>query len=169
MQALVRIRSVVVFLCVQAILALTDTFDSSCKNIIALLKYHIIMDAIILLSTFVLLYGYTLLAEFVAIVSTFIDGTVLFLIIKTLTNCTNIYQSGSCYNTIVVDIVLLVLVCIVTLIDVFQMFSVYKLQNLSSLTSETIQKRLRLLHLWSFPFQIGVAISDFSNTLENSL
>lgn len=169
MQAIVRIRSVLVFLLVQATLALTNTFDSSCKNIIQLLKYHIIMDAVILLSTFVLIYGYTIFAELVSIVSTFLDAIVLFLIVKTLTNCTNIYQSSTCYNTVVIDIIILVIVCIVALIDIFQMFSVYKLQNITTLTPKIVEKRIRLLHLWSLPFQVGVAISDYQNTLENSL
>ena len=133
------------------------------------------MDGIVIISTFVMLYGYTIFAQLVAFLSTFLDATVLFLIVKTIANCTNIYQTGTCYNTIVVDIIILALVCIFTIIDVFQFFSMNALRKkLSEEMSprseyETLQKRARLLHLWSMPFQFGIALSDLTSNYEDSL
>ncbi len=171
----IRVRAIIVFLFVQSLFALDNTFETACSKILTLFRYHAMFEAVALLSTFVLIFAYTLFAQFIAFVAILVDGAVLFLIVKLLTNCTNIYQTNTCYSTIAVDIIIAVIVSIIAIIDISQFFSIdvqrrFLTKEVSpKLEHEQIQKRARLLHLWSMPFQIGVIISDIGLSYEDAV
>ena len=117
-----------------------------------------------------MLYSYTLVALIVSFVAILLDGVITFLVIKTVTNCANIYQSSTCYSTLPIDIIICILIGLVAIFDLLQIFSIDKLRYFLTLEASPItehfvlQRRARLLHLWTIPFQIGVLITYASKT-----
>jgi len=102
----------------------------------------------------------------VSILSILLDGITLFLFFQATTKCVNIYQSQTCYSTLPWDIGITVLLGFVLVLDILQTMDLnkqraYISKQIPEKTDIRIKsRRIRLLHLWSWPFSLGILISE---------
>lgn len=168
----IRIRSIIIFLLIQSVISIAGSYDSSSTKLTHMLKYHFLFDAVSISSTFVLLVSMTTISLLISVLALCLDGITLFLITTNVFKCVNIYQNNTCYSTFLQDIILSVILAIVCVFDLFQFFSIEKqrkeltLKMADKTQQLVLQRRARLLHLWSIPFQIGILISDVILTAE---
>lgn len=162
----IRVRSIIIFLLIQSVISIASSYDSSSTKLTHMLKYHFLIDATTLASTFVLLLSITTVAQVISFMAIVLDGISLFLITSTIFKCVNIYQNNTCYSTFLQDIIIASILGLACLFDVFQFFSIEKQRNqlqlkMAEKTEQLVlQRRARLLHLWCLPFQVGILISD---------
>ena len=162
----IRVRSIIIFLLIQATISIANSYDSSSTKLTHFLQYHFLLDALSISSTFVLLLSITTIALITSALAMLLDGITLFLIITNILNCANIYQSNTCYSTFLQDIIIASILAIVCIFDIFQFFAIEKQRKEITLKMAektehlVLQRRARLLHLWSIPFQLGILIAD---------
>lgn len=162
----IRVRSIIIFLLIQSVISIASSYDSSSTKLTYMLKYHFLLDATNLASTFVLLLSITTVAQVISFLAILLDGITVFLIISTIFKCVNIYQNNTCYSTFLQDIIIASIMGLACLFDVFQFFSIEQQRNQLQLKTADkteqliLQRRARLLHLWCLPFQVGILLSD---------
>ena len=162
----IRIRGAATFLFIQGILAWCGSYSSAVTNLTPMLRYHTYIDGVILASTFVMVSVFSLFAVGVEIIAWLLDGTILFLCFQAVSKCFDIYQSKACFSTIPQDIITIVLLGVVILFDFLQYNDLEELRGLLTLKAaapveqQILQRRARLLHIWSLPFAVGILVSD---------
>ena len=170
----VRIRAVTTFLLIRAIIAWCSSYQSSVTKLSALLHYHNIIDVIILVSTFVMVSTYTLIAMVFELLAWLLNGTTLFLMFQAIIRCFDIYQTETCLSTIPQDIITFGLLALVIFLDYLQYntLSTLKSQLSTKASAATehiiLMRRARLLHLWCLPFALGILIAEFIFAVDSS-
>lgn len=170
----IRIRAAVTFLIIQSIIAWCGTYSSAVTNLTTMLKYHTLLDGVILISTFVMVLAFTTLASYITLLSWLLDGITLFLMFQAVTKCFDIYQSRACFSTIPQDIITLSLMVLVCVFDFFQYNALVELREYlnkkaqPSIEHHILQRRARLLHLWSLPFAVGILVSEVILAVDSS-
>lgn len=170
----IRIRAAVTFLIIQSIIAWCGTYSSAVTNLTTMLKYHTLLDGVILISTFVMVLAFSTLASYISLLSWLLDGITLFLMFQAITKCFDIYQSRACFSTIPQDIITLSLLVLVCIFDFFQYNALVQLREYlnkkaqPSIEHHILQRRARLLHLWSLPFAIGILVSEVILAVDSS-
>lgn len=170
----IRIRAAVTFLIIQSIIAWCGTYSSAVTNLTTMLKYHTLLDGVILISTFVMVLAFSTLASYISLLSWVLDGITLFLMFQAITKCFDIYQSRACFSTIPQDIITLSLLVLVCIFDFFQYNALVQLREYlnkkaqPSIEHHILQRRARLLHLWSLPFAIGILVSEVILAVDSS-
>ena len=119
----IRIRSILIYLLIQSIIAITSTYESATSNLTYMLKYHLFIDAIVLTSSFVMLLSLAYFVLIISFLAILFDSVIFFLMVSSIVKCINIYQSNTCYSTFVQDIIITSILGIVVLFDVLQLFS----------------------------------------------
>ena len=170
----IRIRAAVTFLIIQTIIAWCSTYSSSVTNLTTMLRYHTFIDGFILISTFVMSLAFSSIASYISLISWLLDGITLFLMFMAISKCFDIYQTKACFSTIPQDIISLGLLILVCVFDFFQYNSLTSLRDMLSLRAQPaveqhiLQRRARLLHLWSFPFACGILITEIILAVDTS-
>lgn len=170
----IRIRAAVTFIIIQSIIAWCGTYSSAVTNLTTMLKYHTLLDGVILISTFVMVLAFTTLASYITLLSWLLDGITLFLMFQAVTKCFDIYQSKACFSTIPQDIITLSLLVLVCVFDFFQYNALVELREYlnkkaqPSIEHHILQRRARLLHLWSLPFAVGILVSEVILAVDSS-
>ena len=86
----------------------------------------------------------------------------------------DIYQSKACFSTIPQDIISLGLLILVCVFDFFQYNSLTSLKDMLTLRAQPaveqhiLQRRARLLHIWSFPFACGILVTEIILAVDTS-
>lgn len=170
----IRIRAAVTFILIQAIIAWCDTYSSAVTNLMTQLKWHTLLDGTILISTFVMVTTFSRLASIASLLTWAVDGITLFLTFQAVTRCFDIYQSKACFSTIPQDIITASLLGLVILLDFMQynqlvsLIDQIKLKTQPAVQHHILQRRARLLHLWSFPFAVGVLVAEIIFAVDTS-
>ena len=170
----IRIRAAVTFLIIQTIIAWCSTYSSAVTSLTAILKYHTAIDGIILISTFVMSATFSFIASIISLISWLLDGATLFLMFQAISKCFDIYQTKACFSTIPQDIISLGLLILVCVFDFFQYYSLSSLKDMLYLRAQPaveqhiLQRRARLLHLWSFPFACGILLTEIILAVDTS-
>ena len=126
-------------------------------------SYHSGFDLFIILSTFVQWQSLTTLSGIVAVISLIIDSGYFALMFLLISKCAGEYQNA-CLKTLPWDITLLVVIGIIVVFDLFQVLSIFKVSQLlegektNYQTSLLYQRRLKILHLFSYPLGIFLLI-----------
>ncbi len=160
----IRIRSALIFILVHSVIALTSTYSSAAVELTEFIKYNKIVNAFNMVTTFVMISSMPVLAIILTFFSTSMMGTTTFLIFLSITKCNTVWQTKACYSTLLQDSVIGVLLMIVSILNLLQMISLNDLKNYLDLKSEPpveqriLKRRIRLLHVWSMPFQIGIVV-----------
>ena len=162
----IRIRCAITFLLIQAILAWCGSYSSAVVNLTPMLSWHTLIDGVIMVSTFALVTVFSRFASYFELLAWLLDGTILFLMFQAITKCFDIYQSKACFSTIPQDIITIVLMGLVILLDFMQYNALtdqtgyLELKAQPAVEQHILQRRARLLHIWSLPFAIGILVSD---------
>jgi len=139
-----------------------------------MLKWHNLIDGAIMASTFVMVSVFSLFAVGIELIAWLLDGTILFLCFQAVSKCFDIYQSKACFSTIPQDIITIVLLGVVILFDFLQYNDLEELRGYLTLRAaapveqQILQRRARLLHIWSLPFAVGILVADIILTAESS-
>ena len=120
----IRVRSIIIFLLIQATISIANSYDSSSTKLTHFLQYHFLLDALSISSTFVLLLSITTIALITSALAMLLDGITLFLIITNILNCANIYQSNTCYSTFLQDIIIASILAIGRIFDIFHFLAI---------------------------------------------
>jgi hypothetical protein len=170
----IRIRAAATFLFIQGILAWCGSYSSAVTNLTPLLSWHTALDGAIMVSTFVMVSVFSLFAVGIEIIAWMLDGTILFLCFQAVTKCFDIYQSKACFSTIPQDMITIGLLCVVILFDFLQYNDLEELRGYLTLKAappveqQILQRRARLLHIWSLPFAIGILVADIILAADSS-
>ena len=170
----IRIRCAATFLFIQGILAWCGSYSSAVTNLTPMLSWHTYIDGAIMVSTFVMVSVFSLFAVGVEIMALMLDGTILFLCFQAVTKCFDIYQSKACFSTIPQDIITIGLLAVVIFFDFLQYNDLEELRGYLTLRAappveqQILQRRARLLHIWSLPFAVGILVSDIILAADSS-
>lgn len=170
----IRIRAAVTFILIQGIIAWCGTYSSAVTNLTPQLRWHTLIDGIILISTFVMVTTLSTVASYMSLLSWLVDGITLFLTFQAISKCFDIYQSKACFSTIPQDMITLGLLALVIFMDFLQYNQLVELKEQISLRTQpavqqqVLQRRARLLHLWSLPFAVGIMVSEVILAVDTS-
>lgn len=170
----IRIRAAATFLFIQGILAWCGSYSSAVTNLTPLLSWHTFIDGTIMISTFVMVSVFSLFAVGVELIAWLLDGTILFLCFQAVTKCFDIYQSKACFSTIPQDIITIGLLSVVIFLDFLQYNDLEELRGYLTLRAappveqQILQRRARLLHIWSLPFAVGILVADIVLAADSS-